>query len=91
MYYKTILICRKIRASWKCTMCKDITPIVLGLRQQNNLIDFSFGHLEQTIINRILLELYCQNDISKHFMNCPDKIFVWLIIVDIILVVKQEY
>lgn len=79
-----------IRASWKCTMCKDITQIAKdSLGHQNNFVDFSFGHLEQTIINRILLELYCQNYYSKHFRNCPNKIFVRLIIVDIILVLQQ--
>lgn len=82
MQYKYIIqriikcICRKIRTSWKCTMCKDITPIIMSLKQPSNLADFSFGHLEQTIINRILLELYCQNSNSQHFRNCPDQIYV---------------
>lgn len=43
------------------------------IKQQNYSNNITFGYLEQTVINRILMELYCQNYDSEHFRVCPKK------------------
>lgn len=65
-------------------MCKDISIVADVLSQRTCLNNVILGRLEQIIINRILLELYCQNYDSEHFRDCPDKKDVRLHIMDTI-------
>lgn len=65
-------------------MCKDVNIVAEVLKKRSCLTNVVFGDLEQIVINRILLELYCQNYDSEHFRNCPKKENVRLHIMDTI-------
>ncbi|XP_008185139.2 E3 ubiquitin-protein ligase TRIM33 [Acyrthosiphon pisum] len=55
---------------WKCTLCHDILKHASNLREKNMT-----GHIDSSgrkIIERILLELYCQNEDSEHYRECVD-------------------
>lgn len=54
-------------------MCEDVHKL---LRENNLKSDSGFDKNKRKIIERILLELYCQTDDSEHFTNCVDKIVV---------------
>ncbi|VVC40093.1 B-box-type zinc finger,Zinc finger, RING/FYVE/PHD-type,Bromodomain,Zinc finger, PHD-type [Cinara cedri] len=58
---------------WKCTMCEDITKYCTVLNEKLFPLDISYNKIERKIIERILMELYCQNNDSEHFRDCPDK------------------
>ncbi|KAL5237764.1 hypothetical protein ACI65C_005174 [Semiaphis heraclei] len=58
---------------WKCTICHDISKHIDNLREKDpkdRIIPI--GHSERKIIERILMELYCQNEDSEHYRDCLD-------------------
>ncbi|XP_060859283.1 transcription intermediary factor 1-alpha-like isoform X2 [Metopolophium dirhodum] len=57
---------------WKCTLCQDIINHANNLRKKNMI----GGHIDYSgrkIIERILLELYCQNEDSEHYRDCLNR------------------
>lgn len=65
-------------------MCKDISEIAKVVNERSFLNNIVIGSLELVIIHRLLLELFCQNDDSQHFRDCPNKNDVRLHIIDTI-------
>lgn len=59
-------------------MCEDITIYCTIINQTSSTMDIYLGQIERKFIERILMELYCQNNDSEHFRNCPDQILVRL-------------
>lgn len=59
--------------NWKCTLCKDITKYSKALNQRYNTNDIPLESLGRKIVERILLEIFCQNNESDHFRNCPPE------------------
>lgn len=56
--------------SWKCTLCQDFLKY-FNLRERNMTCHInSFG---RKVIERILLELYCQNEDSEHYRDCLNR------------------
>lgn len=57
----------------KCTLCRDITKYSKVLNQRYNTNDIPLDSLGRKILEWILLELFCQNDESDHFRDCPQE------------------
>ncbi|CAI6353098.1 unnamed protein product [Macrosiphum euphorbiae] len=56
---------------WKCTLCQDILKYTSNLCKKNMTC-----HIDSSgrkIIERILLELYCQNEDSEHYRECLNR------------------
>lgn len=65
-------------SNWKCTLCLDIIPYSDALYKKDITFNISIGHSERKIIERILMELYCQNNDSEHYRDCLNrKIYPW--------------
>lgn len=59
---------------WQCTMCENIRTFSKTVEQlKSTTYSTSIGEPGRKIIERILMELFCQNDDSVHFRDCPNK------------------
>jgi len=57
-----------------CTLCHDISIYIDNLREKDlNDRIIPIGPSERKIIERILMELYCQNEDSEHYRDCLDR------------------
>lgn len=59
-------------------MCEDISIYCTIINQNSSTMDISLNQIEGKLIERLLMELYCQNNDSEHFRNCPDQELVRL-------------
>jgi len=58
---------------WKCTLCQDVKPYSRDINQKDFTGHIPFGHSERKLIERILMQLYCQNDDSEHYRDCLNR------------------
>ncbi|XP_025407280.1 E3 ubiquitin-protein ligase TRIM33-like [Sipha flava] len=55
----------------ECTLCKNLSTYSKRLNEKDLYIDMPIGKSERKILERILLELYCQNVDSDYFRTLP--------------------
>jgi len=85
IYCTNVNICSAKEVGWKCTLCTGDYDSSL---ENNSIVAISYiREYEQNILERILMELYCQNNESEHFRELLDKNDVRLT-VDVQLVLK---
>lgn len=65
-----------LATKWNCTKCEDITKYLLVLKQNHIDGETAIDATQRKVLERILLELYCQNIYSEFFRDCPNKIIV---------------
>lgn len=53
---------------WKCTLCQEISALY-HITTRNDSINSS----EKKLLERILMELYCQNEDSEHYRDCLNR------------------
>jgi len=61
---------------WQCTLCEDIAAISKDLGKYHDLNNISIGTVGRKIVERILMELFCQFAEIDYFRNSPNKYFV---------------
>lgn len=64
-----------------CTLCQDISKYAKVLNQKDLKDSILVTKNEFKIMERILMELYCQNNDSEHYRECPSEEIVRLPIV----------
>lgn len=74
MAYIIYVVCvSRSQTKWKCTLCKDITKYAKVINQRDDMNGiFHVGESDTIIMERILMELFCQNDDSEHYRELPD-------------------
>lgn len=55
---------------WKCTLCQNLLQHFNSCERNMSCRINSFG---RKIIERILMELYCQNEDSEHYRDCLNR------------------
>lgn len=64
--------CRPLEIMWKCTLCKDMTRHVVEHNPLDLLGLASIGNDKLIIMQRLLMEMYCQKPESEHFRELPN-------------------
>lgn len=62
-----------LQSTWKCTLCQDITRYAINLNQMDMNGEITVNQNERVIMERILMEIYCQNSDSEHYRELPDE------------------
>lgn len=66
----------ELSKEWMCTICQDITKYsdqILYLQERNIMGNVPIHEFELKIIERILIELYCQNICDYNIRTCLNK------------------
>lgn len=63
LFYRTSIL------RWKCTLCHEVSILNNDIANHNGFISSS----EKKLIERILMELYCQNEDSEHYRECLNR------------------
>jgi len=56
---------------WTCTLCEQV--VMCSKVSGENIMTGDIGKVERKIIDRILMELYCNNEDSEYFKECLSK------------------
>lgn len=54
-------------------MCDDITKYCTVINQNASSTEIPINKMVKKILERLLMELYSQNDESVHFIKCIEK------------------
>ncbi|XP_026814103.1 nuclear body protein SP140-like protein [Rhopalosiphum maidis] len=60
---------------WQCTLCEDITAISKDLGKDHDVNNISIGTVGRKIVERMLMELFCQFAEIDYFRNSTNKAF----------------